>query len=91
MRLDKFLQLTGLVRRRTIAKQLCDAGKIKVNDKVAKPSTEVCAGDLIEGETGWERWQVKVLQLPKGSVPAHLRSEYVEFLMRQRIYLWDDE
>lgn len=74
-----------------MAKQLCDAGKVKVNSKVAKPATEVCMGDLIEGETGWEQWQIKVLQIPKGPVPSHLRSKYVEFLKRQRVSLREDE
>ncbi len=85
------MQLTGLVKRRTLAKQLCDAGRIKVNGKVAKPAIEVRVGDLIEGDTGWEQWQVKVLQIPKGPVPARFRSEYVEFLQRYRVSLWDEE
>jgi ribosomal 50S subunit-recycling heat shock protein len=90
MRLDKFLQLTGLVKRRTLAKELCDAGRIKVNGKVAKPATEVRVGDLIEGDVGWERWEVRVLQLPKGSVPANRRSEFVEMIRRERISLWEE-
>ncbi|MCX7642648.1 MAG: RNA-binding S4 domain-containing protein [Armatimonadetes bacterium] len=90
MRLDKFLQLTGLVKRRTLAKELCDAGRIKVNGKTAKPSTEVRVGDLIEGDIGWERWEVKVLQIPKGSVPTSRRPEFVELLKRQRVSLWEE-
>ena len=90
MRLDKFLQLTGLVKRRTLAKELCDAGRIKVNGKVAKPSTEVRIGDLIEGEVGWERWEVRVLQIPKGSVPSNRRSEFVEVIRQERISLWEE-
>jgi ribosomal 50S subunit-recycling heat shock protein len=90
MRLDKFLQLTGLVKRRTLAKELCDAGRIKVNGKVAKPATEIRVGDLIEGDVGWERWEVRVLQIPKGSVPANRRSEFVEVIMRERISLWEE-
>ncbi len=91
MRLDKFLQLTGLIKRRTLAKELCDAGRIKVNGKVAKPSSEVRIGDVIEGDAGWEHWEVKVLQIPKSSVPTNRRSEFVEVLKRQRISLWDEE
>jgi ribosomal 50S subunit-recycling heat shock protein len=90
MRLDKFLQLTGLVKRRTLAKELCDAGRIKVNGKVAKPATEIRVGDLIEGDVGWERWEVRVLQIPKGSVPANRRSEFVEVIKRERISLWEE-
>jgi len=90
MRLDKFLQLTGLVKRRTLAKELCDAGRIKVNGRVAKPATEVRVGDLIEGDVGWERWEVRVLQIPKGSVPANRRSEFIEMIRRERISLWEE-
>lgn len=90
MRLDKFLQLTGLVKRRTLAKELCNAGRIKVNGKVAKPATEVRIGDLIEGEVGWERWEVRVLQIPKGSVPSNRRSEFVEVIRQERISLWEE-
>ncbi len=91
MRLDKFLQLTGLVKRRTLAKDLCDAGRIKVNGKVAKPSLEVRVGDVIEGDAGWEHWEVKVMQIPKGSVPTNRRSEFVEVLRKQWISLWDED
>ena len=90
MRLDKFLQLTGLIKRRTLAKELCNAGRIKVNGKVAKPATEIRVGDLIEGEVGWERWEVRVLQIPKGSVPSNRRSEFVEVIRRERISLWEE-
>ncbi|MCQ2087276.1 MAG: RNA-binding S4 domain-containing protein [Bacilli bacterium] len=47
MRLDLFLKQTTLIKRRTIAKELADKGKIFVNDKVAKPSTEVKTGDFL--------------------------------------------
>ncbi len=73
-----------------MAKELCDAGRIKVNGKVAKPATEIRVGDLIEGDVGWERWEVRVLQIPKGSVPANRRSEFVEVIRRERISLWEE-
>ncbi len=90
MRLDKFLQLTGLVKRRTLAKELCAVGRIKVNGRVAKPAAEVRVGDLIEGDVGWERWEVRVLQIPKGSVPSNRRSEFFELIRRERISLWEE-
>ena len=90
MRLDKFLQLTGLIKRRTLAKELCEVGRIKVNGRVAKPAAEVRVGDLIEGDVGWERWEVRVLQIPKGSVPSNRRSEFVEVIRRERISLWEE-
>ncbi len=47
VRVDKFLKVSRLVKRREVAKQLCDAGDIQVNGKVAKPSTEVDNGDRL--------------------------------------------
>jgi len=73
-----------------LAKELCDAGRVKVNGKVAKPATEIRVGDLIEGEVGWERWEVRVLQIPKGSVPSNRRSEFVEVIRQERISLWEE-
>lgn len=90
MRIDKFLQLTGLVKRRTLAKELCDAGRIKINGKMAKPSTEVQVGDLIECYIGLERCEVRVLQIPKGPVPTSRRAEFIEMIKRERITLWDE-
>lgn len=52
MRLDLFLKQTRLIKRRTIAKELCDAGKVLINDKVSKPSAEVKEGDTITLKLG---------------------------------------
>lgn len=48
MRLDKFLQVSRLVKRRAIAKDLCDGGKVKLGGKTAKASSPVAVGDLLE-------------------------------------------
>ena len=48
MRLDKFLKVSRLIKRRTVANEACDAGRVLVNDKVAKASVNVKAGDIIE-------------------------------------------
>ena len=52
MRLDLVLKLSGLIKRRTIAKELADRGRILINDRVAKPSSEVKAGDILELRLG---------------------------------------
>ena len=52
MRLDKFLKVSRLIKRRTVAAEAADAGRITVNDKVAKPSTKVYPGDIIEIGSG---------------------------------------
>lgn len=52
MRLDLVLKLSGLIKRRTVAKELADRGRILINDRVAKPSSEVKAGDILELRLG---------------------------------------
>ena len=47
MRLDKYLKVSRLIKRRTVANEACDAGRVTVNDKVAKASTDVGVGDII--------------------------------------------
>ena len=47
MRLDKFLKVSRLIKRRTVANEACDAGRVSLNDKVARASAEVKAGDTI--------------------------------------------
>ena len=48
MRLDKFLKVSRIIKRRTIAKQLASEDRVKINERIAKPSTEVFEGDIIE-------------------------------------------
>ena len=52
MRLDLVLKLSGLIKRRTVAKELADRGRILINDKIGKPSSEVKSGDILELRLG---------------------------------------
>lgn len=52
MRLDLVLKLSGLIKRRTVAKELAERGRILINDKVSKPSSEVKDGDILELHLG---------------------------------------
>ena len=61
MRLDKYLKVSRLIKRRTIANEACDAGRVMVNDKVAKASYDVKVGDVIEIVFGDRRTKVEVL------------------------------
>ena len=45
MRIDKFLKVSRIIKRRTVAKEVCDGGKVKINGRVAKAGTDVAAGD----------------------------------------------
>lgn len=63
MRIDKYLKLTRLIKRRTVAKELLDRGMFKINDRVAKPSTEVNEGDIIFLPLGRHHLTVRVLKV----------------------------
>ena len=63
MRLDKYLKVSRLIKRRTVANEACDAGRVKINDKVAKASTDVKVGDRIEIEFGNKNVAVEVIQI----------------------------
>ena len=63
MRIDKFLKVSRLIKRRTIANEACDAGRILVNGKVVKASYTVKAGDIIEISFGNKSVKVQVEEL----------------------------
>lgn len=63
MRLDKYLKVSRLIKRRTVANEACDAGKITVNDKVARASYYVKVGDVIEITLGSKSVKVKVTEV----------------------------
>ena len=63
MRLDKYLKVSRLIKRRTIANEACDADKITVNGKAARASYDVKIGDVIEINMGKNPLKVKVLQV----------------------------
>ena len=61
MRIDKYLKNSRLIKRRTVAKEACDSGKVSVNGKTAKAGTEVAEGDEIRIEFGTRIITVRVL------------------------------
>lgn len=63
MRLDKFLKVSRLIKRRTVANEACDAGRVLVNDKTAKASLNVKEGDVIEIQFGTRAVKVEVLEV----------------------------
>ena len=63
MRLDKFLKVSRLIKRRTVANEACDAGRVTVNDKPAKASLSVKQGDIIEIQFGTRTVKVEVLDV----------------------------
>ena len=63
MRLAKYLKVSRLIKRRTVANEACDAGRVLVNDKVAKASVDVKVGDIIEIGFGTRSVKVEVLDI----------------------------
>ncbi len=63
MRLDKYLKVSRLIKRRTIANEACDAGRITVNGKVAKASYDVKEGDIMEIKMGEKLLRAEVMQV----------------------------
>lgn len=63
MRLDKYLKVSRLIKRRTVANEACDAGRVKINGKEAKASTAVNIGDIIEIGFGTKDVKVEVLDI----------------------------
>ena len=63
MRLDKFLKVSRLIKRRTVANEACNAGRVMINGKVAKASSDVKIGAIIESGFGSKSVKVQVLDL----------------------------
>lgn len=63
MRIDKYLKVSRIIKRRTVANEACDAGRVLVNDKVVKASYDVKVGDIIEIQFGQRTVKVEVLSL----------------------------
>lgn len=63
MRLDKFLKVSRLIKRRTVAKEACEAGRVMVNGKTAKAMTDVNPGDIIEIGFGTKAVKAEVLDV----------------------------
>ena len=63
MRLDKYLKVSRIIKRRTIANEACDAGRVSVNGRVARASLDIKAGDVIEISFGAKNVKVQVLNV----------------------------
>ena len=63
MRLDKWLKVSRLIKRRTVAQEACDGGRVSLNGRTAKPSAEVKAGDVVEISFGARTLRAEVLSV----------------------------
>ena len=76
MRLDKFLKVSRLIKRRTVANEACDASHVSVNGRMAKASYDVKVGDIIEISFGERVTRVKVLDVRDFTAKADAASLY---------------
>lgn len=76
MRLDKFLKVSRLIKRRTIANEACDAGRVFVNGRVAKASTTIKEGDEIEIQFGTKAVKVQVLDVQETTKKDEAKELY---------------
>lgn len=63
MRIDKYLKVSRIIKRRTVAQEACEGGKVTINGKVAKPSSEVKVGDVLSLQFGARCVTVEVLEV----------------------------
>jgi ribosomal 50S subunit-recycling heat shock protein len=70
MRLDKYLKVSRIIKRRTVAKEACESGRVSINGKVAKPGTDVKEGDIIEIRFASKKLAAKIL-----NISEHVRKE----------------
>lgn len=80
MRLDKFLKITRVIKRRTVAKELADNGNIIVDGDVKKSSYSVKKGDVLEIKYFNKNIKVKIKELPPETLRKELIEEYIEII-----------
>lgn len=78
MRIDKYLKISRIIKRRTIAQEACDSERVMVNGKLAKSSTDVKVGDVIEVRFGNNTAKYEVLEIKE-----HVKKEETENMYRQ--------
>ena len=79
MRLDKYLKISRLIKRRTVANEACDAGRVLINDRPAKASAQVKAGDVLEIQFGTRSVKVEVLDVQE-TVKKEAAQEMYRYL-----------
>lgn len=84
MRLDKFLKVSRVVKRRTVANEVCSAGRVSINGRAAKPGAEVKNGDILEIGFGNGKTSLRILNIQE-TVRKEKASEMYEILSGQEI------
>ena len=76
MRIDKFLKISRVIKRRTVAADACDGGRIEINGKVAKPSKDVKVGDVFSVSCGSNTMKFEVLSIDEHQTKQSAESMY---------------
>lgn len=93
MRLDKFLKVSRLIKRRTLAKEICDQGRVELNGRVAKASSNVEVGALMTLTFGTKRVQAEVIVLAEHAKKEQASQMY-RIISEERLNgdpSWDDD
>lgn len=80
MRLDKFLKVSRIIKRRTVANEVCDMARVFVNNNPAKPAKQLKVNDIISIEYKTRTLKARVLKIPNGNVSVNEASELYEIL-----------
>ena len=80
MRLDKFLKVSRIIKRRTVANEVSDMGRVFVNGNPAKPAKQIKENDIIEIEYATRTTKAKVLKVPTGNVSIQQAQELYEIV-----------
>lgn len=75
MRLDKYLKVSRIIKRRTVAKEACESGRVTINEKLAKPSTEVKEEDIIEIKFANKALKARII-----NITAHVTKESAKMM-----------
>lgn len=86
MRLDQFLNKSGIFKRRALAKELCDRGAVELNGRVAKASHEVKAGDTLSVKAPDKRSHYLIREVPTGNVRKEDRGKYAELTSEEKFH-----
>ncbi len=78
MRIDKYLKVSRLIKRRTVACEACETGKVKINGKTAKPGTDVKENDIIEITFGEKTIKVKVTEITEHALKSDASNMYTQ-------------
>lgn len=76
MRLDKFLKVSRIIKRRTVANEACENGRVSINGKTAKPSSKIREGDILEITFGSGASKIKVLKITEHVTKDDARGMY---------------